>query len=98
MKTLTTTIAITFIAFTARASEQVPYIAMPVGIGYAVDSKGVRHPNALRVRDAEFAPHPQYLPTGRHWRAIRLFGRGTLRGTDCTDSMSTGTQVESAKS
>jgi TonB family protein len=60
MKTLTTTIAIAFIAFTARASEQVPYIAMPVGIGDAIDAKGVRHPNALCFRDAVFAPHPQY--------------------------------------
>jgi len=60
MKTLTTMIVITFIVFTARASEQVPYIAMPVGIGYAIDAKGVRHPNALCFRDALFAPHPQY--------------------------------------
>lgn len=60
MKTLTTTIAIAFITFTARASEQVPYIAMPVGIGYAIDARGVRHPNALCMGDAVFAPHPQY--------------------------------------
>jgi TonB family protein len=38
----------------------VPYIAMPVGIGYALDAKGNRSPNALCVRDAVFAPHPQY--------------------------------------
>jgi TonB family protein len=52
--------AITLIAFTARASEPVPYIAMPMGIGYAIDTKGVRHPNAFCLRDAVFAPHPQY--------------------------------------
>lgn len=60
MKTLTTMIAITLIAFTTRASEPVPYIAMPVGIGYAIDAKGVRHSNALCLRDAVFAPHPRY--------------------------------------
>jgi TonB family protein len=60
MKTLTTMIAVTLIAFTTRASEPVPYIAMPVGIGYAIDAKGVRHPNALCLRDAVFAPHPRY--------------------------------------
>lgn len=53
-------IAMTLIAFTARGSEPVPYIAMPVGIGYAIDAKGIRHPNALCLRDAVFAPHPQY--------------------------------------
>jgi hypothetical protein len=60
MKTLITMVAITLTAFTARASEMVPYFAMPVGIGYAIDAKGVRHPNALCLRDAVFAPHPQY--------------------------------------
>jgi hypothetical protein len=66
MKTLTTVIATTFIAFTARASEPVPYIAMPVGIGYAIDAKGVRNPSALCLRDAVFAPHPQYPYGARH--------------------------------
>ena len=53
-------IAVTMIAFTARGSEPVPYIAMPVGIGYAVDAKGIRHSNALCLHDVVFAPHPQY--------------------------------------
>ena len=60
MKTLTTLIAIALTAFVARASELVPYIAMPVGIGYATDVKGVHQPNAVCMRDAVFAPHPQY--------------------------------------
>jgi TonB family protein len=60
MKTPLTTIAITLIAFTARATDMVPYMAMPVGIGYAIDAKGNCSPNALCVRDAVFAPHPQY--------------------------------------
>jgi TonB family protein len=47
-------------AFTARATDMVPYIAMPVGIGYAIDAKGNHFSNVLCVRDAVFAPHPQY--------------------------------------
>jgi TonB family protein len=46
--------------FTARASDCIPYIAMPMGIGYAIDAKGNHQPNALCVHDAVFAPHPQY--------------------------------------
>jgi hypothetical protein len=34
MKTLITMFSITLIAFTARASEPVPYIAMPISNGY----------------------------------------------------------------
>jgi TonB family protein len=60
MKTLVTMIATALTAFTARASDCVPYIAMPVGIGYAIDAKGNHQPNALCVHDAVFAPHPQY--------------------------------------
>jgi TonB family protein len=60
MKTLITIIAITLTAFSARASEEIPYIAMPVGIGYAVDVKGARHPNAFCLHDAVRAPHPHY--------------------------------------
>jgi TonB family protein len=60
MKTLIPMIAITLTAFSARASEEIPYIAMPVGIGYAIDAKGVRYPNAFCMRDAVFVPHPQY--------------------------------------
>jgi hypothetical protein len=60
MKTLITIIAITFTAFTSRASESIPYIAMPTGIGYAIDANGGRHPNAFCLRDAVYAPRPQY--------------------------------------
>ena len=60
MKILTTVIAITLTAFAAKASEEIPFITMPVGIGYAIDAKGARHPNAFCMRDAVFVPHPQY--------------------------------------
>jgi hypothetical protein len=53
-------IAIALTAFTVRASEEIPYIAMPTGVGYAIDANGVRHPNALCLRDALYAPRPQY--------------------------------------
>ena len=55
MKTLITVIAITLIAFTARASEPVPYIAMPIEKGYAIDVHGKRQPNALCARDVIWA-------------------------------------------
>jgi TonB family protein len=45
---------------TSRASDPIPYIAMPVGIGYAKDANGVRHPNAFCLRDAIFTPRPAY--------------------------------------
>ncbi len=60
MKTLTTMIAITLIAFTARASEPVPYIAMPIDNGYAIDAHGKRQPNALCARDVIWACAPRY--------------------------------------
>jgi len=60
MKTLTTMTAITFIAFTARASEPVPYIAMPIDSGYAIDAHGKRQPNALCARDVIWACAPPY--------------------------------------
>jgi TonB family protein len=69
MKTLITVIVIALTAFTARASEEIPYIAMPVGIGYAVDAKGVRHPNAFCLRDAVLAPHPKYPYHSKSWES-----------------------------
>ena len=60
MKTLTTLIAITLTAFTARASEPVPYIAMPIDNGYAIDAHGKRQPNALCARDVIWACAPHY--------------------------------------
>ena len=60
MKTLATMIAITLIAFTARASEPVPYIAMPIDKGYAIDAHGKRQPNALCARDVIWACAPRY--------------------------------------
>jgi hypothetical protein len=60
MKTLGSMIAITLIAFTARASEPVPYIAMPIDKGYAIDAHGKRQPNALCARDVVWACAPRY--------------------------------------
>ncbi len=60
MKTLKTMLAITMIAFTARASEPVPYIAMPINNGYAIDAHGKRQPNALCARDVIWACAPTY--------------------------------------
>src|SRR5205823_4630270 len=60
MKTLTTVIAITLIAFTASASEAVPYIAIPIDNGYAIDAHGKRQPNALCARDVIWACAPRY--------------------------------------
>jgi hypothetical protein len=53
-------IAITLIAFTAGASEPVPYIAMPINNGYALDAHGKRQPNALCARDVIWARAPRY--------------------------------------
>lgn len=60
LKRLTTMIAITSIAFTARGSEAVPYIAMPINNGYALDAHGKRQPNALCARDVVWASAPRY--------------------------------------
>jgi hypothetical protein len=60
MKTLTTVISITWITFTASASEAVPYIAMPIDNGYAIDAHGKRQPNALCARDVIWACPPRY--------------------------------------
>jgi hypothetical protein len=48
------------IAFTATASEPVPYIAMPINNGYAIDVHGKRQPNALCARDVIRARAPRY--------------------------------------
>jgi hypothetical protein len=60
MKKLTAVIAITSIAFMVRASEPVPYIAMPIDKGYAIDANGKRQPNALCARDVIWAYPPRY--------------------------------------
>lgn len=60
MKTLTTAIVVALIAFTAGASEPVPYIALPIDNGYAVDAKGQRQRNALCARDVIWACAPRY--------------------------------------
>jgi len=52
--------AITLVACTARASEPVPYIAMPIDNGYAIDAHGKRQPNALCARDVIWACAPRY--------------------------------------
>lgn len=56
----TIVIAIAAIAFTAGASEPVPYIAMPIDNGYAIDARGKRQPNALCARDVIWARAPRY--------------------------------------
>ena len=77
-------IAITLTAFTARGSELIPYIAMPTGIGYAIDANGVRHPNAFCLHDAVYAPRPQYpygsngMADPRTW-TLNLEGNGLYR-------------------
>ena len=59
MKTLTSMIAVTMIAFTARGSDQCR--TLPCRSASAMpDAKGIRHPNALCLHDVVFAPHPQY--------------------------------------
>jgi hypothetical protein len=60
MKTLTTVIAITSTAFMVSASEPVPYIAMPIDKGYAIDAHGKRQANALCARDIIWAYAPRY--------------------------------------
>jgi hypothetical protein len=60
MRTLTTMIVIALIVFTARASEPVPYVAMPIDKGYGIDAHGKRQPNALCVRDIIWARAPSY--------------------------------------
>lgn len=72
------------ISLAARASDLVPYIAMPVGSGYATDTKGVRHPSEFCLRDAVFAPPLPYSkafipggnPTKWNWT---LQGSGMYR-------------------
>ena len=60
MKTLITVIAITMIALTAKASDPVPYIAMTIDKGYAIDAHGKRQSNALCARDVIWACGPRY--------------------------------------
>jgi hypothetical protein len=60
MKTLMTMIASMLIAFTAKASDPVPYIAMLVDKGYAIDAHGKRQPSSLCKRDVIWARGPRY--------------------------------------
>src|SRR5947209_14734612 len=60
MKAMISVFAITMIAFVARASEPVPYIAIPIDNGYAIDAHGKRQPNALCARDVIWACAPRY--------------------------------------
>ena len=55
MKALISVFAITMITFVARASEPVPYVAMPIDNGYAK-----RQPNALCARDIIWVRAPSY--------------------------------------
>ena len=59
MKRFTTITVMALAMITAsgvKASDQVPYIAMPTGLGNAVDVKGGRHAAVESMRDAVFAP------------------------------------------
>jgi hypothetical protein len=50
-----------------RASSMVPVIAMPAGVGYAIDAKGNHQSDAACVRDAVRAPKPRYpIGNGPH--------------------------------
>jgi TonB family protein len=60
MKTVVTMFAITLVVCAARASEPVPYIALPIDNGYAIDAHGKRQPNALCARDVIWACAPRY--------------------------------------
>src|SRR5947209_18049807 len=60
MKALISVFAITMITFAASASEPVPYVAMPIDNGYAIDAHGKRQPNALCARDVIWACAPRY--------------------------------------
>jgi hypothetical protein len=60
MKALTTMIAMALTAVMARASDPVPYIAMPIDKGYAIDAQGKRQPNALCARDVIWARGPRF--------------------------------------
>jgi hypothetical protein len=65
MRKLIVTLIAALTALTAKAGEMVPYIAMPISIGYAIDAKGVRHQTAFVMRDVVVAPRPRYaLPYG----------------------------------
>jgi len=85
MKTLTTVISMTWIAFTASASEAVPYIPMPIDNGYAIDAHGKRQPNALCARDVIWAC-PRDTRYGRT-QATRPVGRETIAVTVCIGSI-----------
>jgi TonB family protein len=60
MKTALTTLAITLAVCTGKASEPLPYIAMPINNGYAIDAQGKRQPNALCAHDVIWACAPRY--------------------------------------
>jgi len=59
-----TAVAIMVAVLTMKAGDMVPYIAMPANIGYAVSASGQRLPTALAMRDAVYAPRPQYPYNG----------------------------------
>lgn len=47
-------------AYTVGASDPVPYVAMPIDKGYAIDARGKRQPNALCARDVIWACAPRF--------------------------------------
>jgi hypothetical protein len=73
MKTLITMIAITLTAFTARAGDTVPYIAMPVGLGYTIDAKGIRQSNAMAMRNVVYGNLPAAHFNAAYQYTVGLF-------------------------
>jgi hypothetical protein len=73
MKTLITMIAITLTAFTARAGDTVPYIAMPVGFGYAIDAKGIRQSNAMAIHNVVYGNLPAAHFNAAYQHTVGLF-------------------------
>ena len=57
---VTTVVVITLIGSTAKGSEPVPYIAMPIDKGYAIDANGKHQPNKVCARDVIWACPPRY--------------------------------------
>jgi hypothetical protein len=74
MKTLITMIAITLTAFTARASDNVPYVAMPGSFGYAIDAKGIRQSNTMAMHNMVYANLP-----ATHFNAAYQYTVGLFR-------------------
>jgi hypothetical protein len=83
MKTLITMIAITLTAVTTRASDNVPYIAMPVGLGYATDAKGIRQSNAMAMHNVIYENLPRTNINAAYQYKVGLFRLDLDLSTGC---------------